>query len=437
MYSADFKIFESMYYDLEPSTRESVDVRTRFISNKLIERGWDTSGSGMDNCEWTARACVMRSVIGFGDEGYGFPMIDFDLATALANGSKEADDLLNALIDFYARRTDNDPVLICIPKGASDAAILEKIERWMRFDRERRDSDYYNSLLMQSRIIRKGGPIAIITDIFPTFATPFVADAADEMIHEFNGKPKDFLRFMSDRKDQYIDTMPKWFGSDISSEEVNRLFNVCRHSLMTKIGENGIREITYSHHFGYKLYWPQEITIDLNEANPDFKTEIEGGYKLRDPEEIGCKPYGAPFSYPFILVNDVEEKLQEKGPIENPFKSIDAALNYSYRYYYNLIKSQLRSKINPYNIHEGVYVETACMKLVRVGEGKLVATFGAEISLGDICLSEGTSKIPIDVTGEGESLKLNIRKTRSACVRETKELIKKAIRKIKQRSSRG
>lgn len=437
MYSVNFRIFESMYDGLDADIRREVDVRTQFISNKFIERGWDTRGSGMDNCEWTARACVMRSVLGYDDEGYGFPMKDFDLATALANGSRKADDLLNAVIDFYARRTDNDPVLICIPKGASDATILEKVERWMRFDRERRDSDYYKSLLMQSRIVREGGPIVTITNIFPAFATPFVADIADEMIHEFKGSPENFIRFMSDRKDEYIDELPKWFRSDVSSKEVNRLFDLCRHSLMTKIGENGIKRITYSHHFGYKLYWPQEITIDMNEANLDFKIEVESGYKLRDPEEIGCKPYGAPFSYPFILATDIEEKLQEKAPIGNPFKSVDSALNYSYRYYFNIVRHQLQSKINPYSIHERVYVETACRKLVRVVEGKFVATFGIEVTLGGMCLVEGESKIPIEVIGDGECLQLSIGKMRSACSRETDKLLKRAVRKIKQRSNRS
>lgn len=427
LHNSSLQVLEEMYNDLDSDQKREIEKRTQFISSNLINKGWDTFGSEMDNLEWTARASVMRSVLGFEDDGYGFPMEELDIAKALANGSSNANDLLNALNDFYAGRMFNDSVMIFIPKDTPDKVILQKIVRWMKFDQKRRSSDYHNSLLMKADIVRKGGPIISITNIFPAFSAPFFYEVIDEQIHNFGGYHGNFLSFLYKRKADYADKFPEWF----KPENFEKLFDMCRHVLMTRIGENGVMKVTYS-----KISpWPKEIIVDLDRVNPNFKEEVEEGYKFRDPEKVGCEPYEVPFHYPFMLEIDVEDKLQEKTPARNPFASVDSVLRYTHRYYRSVIGKKFSDKISSFFNGE-MGIDLYYNKLIPEGEGKFIATFDIEVFIGDIYDFKIESVIPIEVENVNGERHLNIRRMQLRCGRGADDLMKKLIKKIKQKGRR-
>ena len=431
IHSTNFQALVDMYEGLDAGQKDVVDTRTQLISKKLVEEGWDTADGRMDNYEWTARACVMRSVLGFEDQGHGFPKHELERANALANGSESDDDLLNALNDFYAEKVFNDSVWVYIPKGATDDFILEKIDRWMRFDKKRRDSGFHESLLMSADMLRIGGPIIILKDIFPSFSAPSIQDVIDEKIHDFGGELENFLPFLHNREAEYLDKIPEWLRSKRSSESVNKLFNVCRHALMTKIGENGIMRVQYSR----LTPWPQEIIVDLNKANATFKEEVEDGYKFRDPIDVGRRPYDAPFHYPFMLEKDVAKKLEERMPTKNPFNSVDNILSFSYRYYRKVIKKKYYNKVKSVKYRD-LSIELTYKMLIREKSGNFKALFHVKVNIGDIYKSEWDSSIPLDVEEKNGELHVNMNKIKLHCGRDADSLIRKVTRKIKQKSKR-
>lgn len=435
MYGINFQILEEDYNNLGVEIKKKVDSSTQFISNKLVERGWDTGDNLMDNLEWTARACVMKSVLGIGGGEYGFPVEYLNLAKVLANGSDNKDDMLNAINDYRARKIYNDSIVICLPMGVSDEVILEKIERWMMFDKKRRDSDFDKSFLMESKIVRNGGSIITIKDIDAVSMSPFIMGMHEEAFDEFDINPYNFNQSMDAMLVSRKKDVPEWFKLRASNEHRHKVFDVHRRSLLDKIGENGIKKVIYNNSFNKLDLWPHEIVIDLNEANPDFKVEVEEGYKFRDPETVGCEPYEADFHYPFMLEDDIEKRLQEELPTKSPFCSVDNALCYSYRYYFNMIRKQLRNKIDSTYIDE-VGMLPSCRKLIAISEGKFRATFHVDIMLKDITVVEMESVLPVEVEEKNGELHLVMTKMRRACAREVDKLVKKAVRKIRQRGSR-
>ena len=431
-HSSNFQILVDIYERMDADQKKEVDRRTKLISKKLVEEGWDTANSRMDNYKWTARACVMRSVLGFEDQGHGFPEHELERANAMANGSEDDDDLLNALNDFYAEKIFNDSVWTYIPKGASDETILKKIDRWMRFDQKRRESGFHESLLMSGDFVRIGGPAVILKDIFPSFSAPFFLDIMDEKVHEFEGEVENFLSFLHNREDDYLDQIPEWIRSKTKSiESVHKLFNVCRNALMTKIGENGIIHVTYSN----LTLWPEEICIDLDRVNPAFKVEVEDGYKFRDPMSVGRRPYDAPFHYPFMLEKDVAEILREPMPTENPFSSVDNIISFLHRYYREVIKRKYYSKIK--SVKNGdLNIELICRTLTRKDSKNFKAMFHIKVNIGNIYKYEWDSDIPIDIEDMNGELHVKMNKIKLHCRRDADSLMKKITRKIKQKGKR-
>ena len=443
LHGTDSDIFSDIYGGASDDQKNQIDRRVQLISSKLIERGWDTHGSGMDNYECTAKVCVMRSVLGFEDDGYGFPMHEFNFAKVMANGSGDTDELLNVLNDFYSYRIFNDSIWTYIPKGASDEIILEKIDRWMSFDKKRRESDFHKSILMHSTIVRKGGSIISVEDICPAFAPSFVNDIADEMSHDYHGDFAGFIKHMHDNSDDHIDRIPEWMRvekSEKSENHARNLYNVCRHALVTKIGENGIKRIIYNSEFGDTFLWPEEITIDLNEARSDFKDEIEKGYKFQDPKAIGCKPYDAPFVYPFMLEADVPGKLQEKKSRKNPFASVDSALCYAFTYYCSIIKKKVVKKAESIRSPKEVSMQPICMELIEerklTSKRYLMAKFRAAIYIGGVCVFEQDLDMSIELYDINGGLKLNTTKVHRSSENEAEKIAKKVVKKIGKRSSR-
>ena len=435
MYGLDFQILENLYNDLDSDTREQIDSRTNYICNKQIEKGLDTGDDLMDNFEWTARACVMKSVLGFQDDGCGIPRKYLNLAVALADGRKGADNLLNALNDFHVEKMYNDSFLMCISKGVSDKVILEKIERWMRFDKKRRDSDFHKSFLMQSKIIRKGGPIITIKDIDPVSNSPFLMNMAEESFHKFDVQPNNFFQSMDAMLANHVDQVPEWFIMLASEGHQYKVLDVHRRALMNRIGESGIKKVIYNDYYENLSMWPQEIIIDLDQANPKFKAEIEDEYKLRDPKKVDCDPYEAIFHYPFMLEDDIEEKLQEDFPAIDLVGSVDNALRHSCRYYYRIIVKKLQDVIALPSIREEIIVQLTCRKMNAVGQGKFRASFHIDIMMGTNCIAKVESVIPIELTETDGNLCLDVRKMKLACAREADKLAKKVVRKIKRRRS--
>lgn len=431
MHSIDLGPLRELYEKLNLNQKHEIDMRTKLISNKLIEKGYNTSGGGMDNYEWTARACVMRSVLGFEDEGYGFPNHELDRARAMANGSEDKDELLNVLNDHYAGKVFNDSVWVYIPKGASDRVIIEKIDRWMRFDKKRRDSDFHKSFLLMAVFSRMGGPKIFITNIYPAYSPGFFSDIVDDQIHDFKGTPSGLLPFLQNRSMSYEDKMPEWLKKKNIGENMHKSFDICRNALMTKIGEKGIIEITYSQF----APWPSHMIVNLDKANSDFKKEIEEGYKFRDPEAVGCNPYYVPFVYPFMLEKDMEEKLNAKLPSKNPFDSVDSILRYSHEYYSKIIEKKFFSKIN--SVKNGrLSIELSYKKLIAESSRNFKVTFHVKIVIGNIYNSEWNSIVPLEVEVVNGQLHLNTRKMQLNCSRDADIIIKKIIRKIMQKGTR-
>ena len=435
MYGLDFQILDSLYNELDPDMRKHIDSRANYISSKQTEKGLDTGDDLMDNLEWTARACVMKSVLGFQDDGYGIPEKYFNLAKALSNGSESPNDLVNALNDFHVEKMYNDSFLMCIPKGASDKDILEKIERWMRFDKKRRDSDFHKSFLMQSKIIRNGGSIIRIKDIYPVSNAPFLMDMAEELFHKFDVQPDTFFKCMDAMLANHVDEVPEWFMMLASDEHQYRVLNVHRRALMNRIGEYGIKKVIYNGFYKNLSFWPQEMIVDLDQANPNFKAEIEDGYKLRDPKKVDCEPYEAIFHYPFMLEEDIEEKLRESSSEVDPISSVDNALRYSYSYYCRIVIRKLQDMIDPSSIREEISMQPTLKKASAVAKGKFRASIHVDIMMGENCIAEMESVIPIEVTEAGGNLRLNLKRMKLACSREADKLAKKMVRKIKPRRS--
>ena len=432
MHSIDLGPLEKLYEKLSLDQKHEIDMRTKLISNKLIEKGYNTSGSGMDNYEWTARACVMRSVLGFEDEGHGFPNHELDRARAMANGSEDKDELLNVLNDHYAGKVFNDSVWVYIPKGASDRFIIEKIDRWMRFDKKRRDSDFHKSFLLMAVFLRMGGPKISITNIYPAYSLGFFSEIIDDQIHDFEGAPSGLLPFLQNRSMSYEDKIPEWLKKKNIGGNMHKSFDICRNALMTKIGEKGIIEITYSH----LTPWPNQMIINLDKANSDFKKEIEEGYKFRDPEAVGCNPYYVPFVYPFMLEKDMEGKLNEKLPSKNPFFSVDSILRYSHEYYRKIVEKKFFNKIK--SVKNGrLSIELSYTKLIAESTKNFKVTFHVKIVIGNIYNSEWDSIITLEVEDVNGELHLNTRKMQLNCSRDADRIIKKIIRKIMQKGTRA
>lgn len=430
LHNSNFQALEDMYNELESDLKREIDFRTQLLMERFTNKGWDISGSGMDNCEWTARMCVMRSVLGSYNEVCGIPKHHLNLARVLANGSDDEDNLLNAYNDYHAGKLVYDSMCICIPKGATDDLIFKKVERWMLFDKERRDSDYHKSLRILSDVVRNGGPMITLTGIEPTFVYPFIHELADSKIHNFKGDREAFTEFLRTHQKNHVNEFPEWIGPKTSLDVTHKLYDVCRHTLMNKIGESGVVDVKY-----YDTHlWPKEITINLNDASPEFKEEIEDQYKLRDPEKVGCKPYDAPFSYPVILESKVNERLKESAPKENPFGSLDASLRYSYGYYFRCVEMKIREKIKFNPDLDPVSMQTACRRLIAKNKGKYWAKCHAKIMLGGVCIAQKESTIPIEVEGKKGALHLNTIKMKRTCSREIDGLVGKAVKKIRRRS---
>ena len=430
LHNSDFQVLEDIHKELDSDLRSYIDTRTQVLLEKFIRKGWDTSGSGMDNCEWTARMCVMRSVLGSYNEVYGIPKHHANLAKVLADGSDDKNDLLNAYNDYHAEKLVYDSMCLCIPKNATDDFIFKKVERWMRFDKVRRDSDYHKSLRILLDVFRKGGPIVTLTNIKSGFVYPFIHDLADKEIHNFSDEKGDFAQFLRDHQKNHTNEIPEWLGPNASLEVTHKLYDVCRHNLMNKIGESGIVYVEYHD----THLWPKEIVINLNEASPKFKEEIENEYKLRDPEKVGCKPYDAPFAYPVILESEVEERLKESAPKENPFGSVDESLRYSYGYYFRCIRKRICDKIEPQPDPRDLAMETICRKLIAKGEGKYSARWYAKIILRNASIAERESTIPIEIENVNGKIHLNSKKMKLACSREADRLVRKAAKKIRRRN---
>lgn len=431
MHSTDLGFLKDLYEEQNVDQKHEIDMRTKLISNKLVEKGYNTSGSGMDNYEWTARACVMRSVLGFEDDGHGFPNHELDRAKAMANGSEDKDELLNALNDHYAGKVFNDSVWVYIPKGASDKVIMEKIDRWMRFDKKRRDSDFHKSFLLMAIFSRMGGSEISMTNILPAYSPAFFSDIVDDQIHSFQGAPRGFLPFLEGRSMTYKDKIPEWFRKENIGENMHKSFDICRNALMTRIGEKGLIKIAYSR----LTPWPKQIIVDLDKANSDFKKEIEEGYKFRDPEVVGCSPYNVPLVYPFMLEKDMEKKLNEKLPSRNPFCSVDSMLRYSHEYYSNIIEKKFFNKID--SIKSGrLIIELSYKSLIAERSGNFKATFHVRVAIGNIYNTEWDSVIPLDIEDVNGEFHLNMRKMRLNCSRDADSIVKKIIRKIMQKGFR-
>ena len=435
MYGLNFDVFEQEYNSLDDDIRREVDSRTQFISSRLIENGWDTGDNLIDNIEWTARACVIKSILGNEDDGHGFPQEEFKLARALANGSENADDQLNGLNDFYAERVYNDSFMMLIPKGSSDEFILKKIERWMRFDKKRRDSNFHESFLFQSIIVRKPGSIIGIKDIFPVLVSPFIMNIAEESFDNFRVNSDNCFQHMNAMLANRAEEIPEWYKMLGSKEHRHKVFDIFRRILMNRIGENGVVSVVYSDLFKGLYLWPDKMLVDLNKANADFKREIEEGYKFRDPEKLGCDEYEAPFHYPLMLETEMEEKLLEKMPTENPFGSIDNAFCYSYRYYHDIIKRVFLDKLSS-SINKELGIQFSDKVLFAKSTKNIEMILSAAIMLGDDCLAESESKIPIEMDIKEGKLHLNTGRMHRACVRESKKL-KEALDKNAKKGRKG
>ena len=423
----NYKAMMRIYNELGDDRQAEVSKRTQVIREKLAERGWDTEDSRMDSCEWTARVCVLKSVVGIEDEDHGFLTHEFHLAKALANGSEDRDDLSNALNDYYAEKTVSDSVWISIPKGTSNEAILEKIDRWMKCDLKRCESNFDDSSFFISNLERHGGSVISIKNISPFFM-PSLLDRIFDEINDRGSGNENLLHLLGNPEADHSEITRDLKSLEDSEKNSDRMFDVCRHALMTRIGESGIMRVTYRVDLDP---WPQEIVVDLDKANPAFKAEIEDEYKLRDPEKVGCRPYCAPFHYPFALENDLEKMLLKKLPTENPFGSVDGALFFSHRYYVNVLKKKFYKNIVFSRPGQFGFILN-CTELTAQGPGKFKATFQLIFEVEDIFHFECDFVVPIEVEEVNGEFRLNIKKMQLRCSRDVESAAKKIARKIRK-----
>ena len=234
-------------------------IRAQCLSAAFRKEGW---AARMDNCDFAAINSVFKSIIGFEDEGLGFPLEWVNLATALAG--KENGDLVTALNDYNVRRIFNDATMMDVPKGASDEKIFDMTKRWMILDQERRDSGFHDSVVMRSYLTRRGGPIATVKTI--TFLP---------------GDP--------------VATEAFWM---CWPHIVKR---ICLNALCQKCGKDGLT-IEESNNEVSKI----EFLLDRSKV--EFKNMIEEEFGLRDPNVVGSGPYTTPFILP-LLTNSEMEKL--------------------------------------------------------------------------------------------------------------------------------
>ena len=415
------------YEALPDCKKAEVDKRTQAIKKRLVERGWDIVRSRMNSCEWTARACVMKSVLGMEDDGQGFSERDRNLARALTNGSEDEDDLLDALNEYYAEKTDKDCVWACIPKGASDEAILEKIDRWMEFDFKRYVSNFYERLFSPAILERRGGSIIAIKDIFPFHVPTYVNIIQEGILSYGSGQEERLLR--SDGRDaNRPDLVSALRQSEEARENLLRFFGACRHALMTRIGEGAIVSVSYQNDLAP---WPHEIVLDLDKADPAFKAEVEEECKLRDPQKVGCGSYGAPFYCWFMPEHELVPRLLEKLPTENPFGSVESALFFAYRYYFGVIERKLLKSVEVSRRLEFL-MDLECKKLIAEGAGKFKATFKLIFEIEDVHFSEWDFVAPIDVEEVEGEFRLNMKKMQLRCNRDADGVVKKIARKVRR-----
>ena len=413
-------------YEALPDARKAeVTKRTQAIKKQLVERGWDIVRSRMDSCEWSARAAVMKSVLGMEDDGQGFSERQLNHARAMTNGSDDEDDLLTALNDYYAEKIDKDCVWACIPKGASDEAILETIDRWMKFDLKRRVSKFYERLFFRSTLERRGGSIVTIKDI-QGISVPSYMNIIEEGILSYRSGHELPLLFTDGRKANRPDLVSALRQSEEVRENLLRFFGACRHALMARIGEHGIVRISYNN---YYAPWPEEVVLDLDKANPAFKAEVEEEYKLRDPEKVGCGSYDAPFYCWFMPENDLVPRLLEKLPAENPFGSVDSALYFAYRYYFGVIERKLLKKVT-FSRPGEFMMDLNCTKLIAEGTGKFKATFKLFFEIEDVHSAESDFLVPLDVEEVKGEFHLNIKKMQMRCSRDADGVVRKIARKV-------
>ena len=413
-------------YEALPDVQKAeVTKRTQAIKRQLVEQGWDIVRSRMNSCEWTARAAVMKSVLGMEDDGQGFSERQLNHARAMTNGSDDEDDLLTALNDYYAEKIDKDCVWACIPKGASDEAILETIDRWMKFDFRRYMSNFYERLFFRSTLERLGGSIVTIKDI-QGISVPSYMNIIEEGILSYRSGHELPLLFTDGRKANRPDLVSALRQSEEVRENLLRFFGACRHALMTRIGEHGIVSIYYNN---YYAPWPEEIVLDLDKANPAFKAEVEEECKLRDPEKVGCGPYDAPFYCWLMPEDDLVPRLLEKLPAGNPFGSVDSALYFAYRYYFGIIERKLLKKVTFSRLREFM-MDLNCTELIAEGAGKFKTTFNLIFEIEDVHSSEWEFVVPLDVEEVKGEFHLNIKKMQMRCSRDADGVVKKIARKV-------
>ena len=413
------------YEALPDAQKAEVTKRTQAIKRQLVEQGWDIVRSRMNSCEWSARAAVMKSVLGMEDDGQGFSERQLNHARAMTNGSDDEDELLTALNDYYAEKIDKDCVWACIPKGASDEAILETIDRWMKFDFRRYMSNFYERVFFRSSLERLGGSIVTIKYI-QGMSVPSYMNIIEEGILSYRSGHELPLLFTDGRKANRPDLVSALRQSEEVRENLLRFFGACRHALMTRIGEHGIVRISYDN---YYAPWPVEIVLDLDKANPAFKAEIEEEYKLRDPEKVGCGPYDAPFYCWFMPEDDLVPRLLEKLPAENPFGSVDSALYFAYRYYFGVIERKLLKKVT-FSRPGEFMMDLSCTELIAEGAGKFKATFELIFDIEDVHSSEWDFAVPLDVEEVKGEFHLNIKKMQMRCNRDADGVVKKIARKV-------
>ena len=424
IYGHELQDLMGAYAGLDADQKAEVDRRTQAIVTKLIENGWNTANSRMKNCLWTARAGVMRSVLGFDDDGRGIPADSIDQARAMANGSED-DDLLNALNDFHAEKTDKDCVRICIPKGASDEVILEKIDRWMKFDLKKCNSDYYECMSLKCEVERNGGSTIAIKNINSSVSMSPAYAIDDDEIHrniEVFGFAEDFVKRM---EAVCTDTVRALREEDTEKNKL-RLIGAFRHALVTRIGESGIVKVIYQKD---GALWPREIIVDLDRANPAFKAEIEDGYRFRDPAKVGCGPYVAYFDYPFALETDLMEMLSEKPPMGNPFGSVDSALYYSLMHYVAVTTKIFLKVVDPAFLW-GMNWTLGCTELTAAGAGKFKATFHMTVDIDHVVLLERDFAVSLEFQEVNGELHLNMKRMKLRCRRDVETAARKIARKI-------
>ena len=425
IYADELRDVMGAYAGLDADQKAEVDRRTQAIVTKLVENGWNTGNSRMRNCLWTARAGVMGSVLGVDGDGPGIPADSIDQARAMANGSED-DDLLNALNDFHAEKTDKGCVGICIPRGASDEFILEKIDRWMKFDLKKCSSDYYECIALKGEVERRGGSTIAIRNIASSVSMPSASGAIDDDEIHRNIKVFGFAEnFVKRMEAEFPDTVLA-LREEATEKNKLRLVGACRHALVTRIGESGIVKVVYQEN---GALWPREIVVDLDRANPAFKAEIEDEYRFRDPAKAGCGPYAAHFDYPFVLETDVMEMLSEEPPMDNPFGSVDSALYYSLMHYLAATGKIFMKVIDP-SLFWGLNWTLGCTELTSEGAGKFKATFHMIVDRGHVDLLERDFAASLEFQEVNGELHLNMKRMKLRCRRDVETAARKIARKV-------